>query len=163
MHARIGVRPVTSATENIGPLACSSCRQKDFSANCVPWALRPADQLQRHPMISVFHHIAQQSGRGVEVVNHYIDVAVVKQVSESRSPGWNHSSQPAARSRRDFLELHPIEVAEQLRSLRPSGSPVLFVDDRKNMAISDKQIKQAIIVKPVPHPRNGIVDSTSPA
>src|SRR2546427_8039849 len=147
MRAWIGVRTVTSATENIGTLAYTSRGQEDFGANCVPWALRPADQLQRQPVISVFHDIAQQSGRGVEFVNHYIDVAVVKQVPESSSSRWNHSRQPAARSRSDFLELRAIEVAEQLRPLRPRGSPVLFVDDRKNMAISDKQVKQAIIVK----------------
>src|SRR5207245_4783506 len=114
MRAWIGVRTITSSAENLCPLACPSCGQEDFGANCGPWALRPADQLQRHPMISVLHDIAQQRGCGIEVVNHYIDVAIIEQVPESRSPGCNHSSQSAARSRRDFVELHAIQVTEQL-------------------------------------------------
>ena len=82
----------------------------DLGPGSVPGTLRSADQLQTNPVIAILDNIPQQGWRGVDVVNYYVDMAVVEQVSESGPAPRNYISQTTAGSRRDFLELHAIQI-----------------------------------------------------
>src|ERR1700728_2245719 len=72
---------------------------------------------------------------------------IVKQIAKGRAPRSNHSGQPAASCRRNFLKFVSIQISKQLRPLSVGGSPVLMIDAGINVAVCDENVEQSIIIK----------------
>ena len=115
-------------------------------------------------MIVVLHDIPQQCGRGVYIVDHDIDAAVVEKVSESRATSRDDIGQAAAGGGGYLAKPGSIQITKQLRALCPSCAPVLPIDAGINVAVGDEDISQAIVVEvnPVPQARNGMAGSARP-
>src|SRR6266849_9185867 len=105
MQSLIGTRCIASATEHVATLADSSSGDENLGADGVARALGTAHQLERHPVVRVFHDIAQQSRRRIYVVQNHIDVAVVEQITEGGPARGNHDGETAACSGGNSLKL----------------------------------------------------------
>ena len=111
-------------------------------------------------MIAVLYHIAKQNRGGVHIVQHHVDVAIIKKVPEGGAAGGNHVGQATTRRRRDFLKLGAVKIAKKLRTLRPGRAPVPSVDRRVDVSVCYEDVQQAVIVKvdepdPPTQKRNG--------
>src|SRR5947207_15393223 len=98
-------------------------------------------------MIAIFFHVAQQSRRGIDVVDDYINVAIIEQIAEGCASGGNYICQAAAGCGWDFLKSRAVKIAEQLRTLRPCGAPILPIDARVDMSVGDKDVEQTVVVE----------------
>jgi hypothetical protein len=59
-------------------------------------------------VVGVLDYVAEEGGRGVEVIEDYVDVAAVEEVAEGSASGADDRGQAAARGRRDFGELFAV-------------------------------------------------------
>src|SRR5882762_8207478 len=98
-------------------------------------------------MIAIVHLVAQQCRRRVNVVDDHVDVAIVEEVAESRAAAGDHVCQAAASGRWHFNKFCAVNVSEELRTLSPSCSPVLEIHFGIDVAVDDKEILQAVVVK----------------
>src|SRR2546430_11632197 len=92
-------------------------------------------QLESDPVIAVANHVAKQRGGRIEVVEDDVDVAVVEEVTESSPARADYGGEAAAGGGRNLLKLCPVEIAEKLWTLRPSGAPVALVGNGINVTI----------------------------
>src|SRR5260370_25557408 len=93
------------------------------------------------------NEVAQKRRLGIEIVQDYTDMAIIEKIAEGRAARWYYVGKTAASRRRDFLEFRSIQIAKELRALRPRRSPVLQIHLRVHVAVRDKQIKQSGIVE----------------
>jgi hypothetical protein len=78
VRALVGTRGVTASTEHIRALADSGRCEKYFSANCVARALLRTNKPKGNPMISVFRDVAKQRRCIVHIVQHHVNMTVIK-------------------------------------------------------------------------------------
>src|ERR1035438_8927770 len=90
MNAHIVRGQITAAAEHIAVLPDPACGEVYSGSDRVPWATRAAHQLQFHPMVLIWIHIAQQYRSAVEIVNHHIDLTIVEQIAKCSSAPHVH-------------------------------------------------------------------------
>ena len=98
-------------------------------------------------MVRVFNHIAKQCGRGVDVVDDDVDVAVIKEIAKSRTSRRNYDRKAAAGSGWNFLKFLAVEISKQEWTLRPGGAPVCTVGNGIDMAVGNKNVQESIVVE----------------
>src|SRR5713101_289676 len=147
MYARIRTRTVASSAQNISALANPAGGQKNGRTDGVAWALGSSNQFQGNPVIAVLHHIAKQGRSRVHIIENDVDAAIIEEVSKRGASGRYHEGQAASRCRRHLLELHAIQISEQLWTLGPSRAPITLVNGRIDMPIGDENIQEAVVVE----------------
>src|SRR5437667_1076311 len=85
MQTLIGTRGVTSAAEHVPALASSAGGYKGLRPHRIARAFRATNQSQCYPVVRILDHVTQECWRRIYVVDHYIDVAIIEQVSERGS------------------------------------------------------------------------------
>src|SRR5215469_1837395 len=83
----------------------------------------------------------------VDAVDDYINLAVVKEISESSTTGGKNIGQPGTfYGRHHFELLAMVQVVEQQWSLGPGRSPLMLVDLRIDVAADKHQVFPAVVV-----------------
>src|SRR5579863_10409945 len=89
-------RRKATAAEDVSALRLVGGCQIDGGADSVTRTLWSSQQSQFYPVMVVVIDVAQQSGRRIDVIQHNIDLAVVKQIAESGAARRNHYPEPGA-------------------------------------------------------------------
>src|SRR5579859_6499253 len=97
-------------------------------------------------MIAGLQNISQQCGSCIDVIDHYIDRPIVKDIPECRAPGGNHIRKATPRCWGHLLEFLSVNVSEKLRALGPGCTPILLVHFRIHVPVGNKKVKPAVIV-----------------
>src|SRR6516225_10356308 len=97
-------------------------------------------------MVRILHNIAQKRRSRVHYIHYNVDVAIVKQVSESRATRGDYHGQATTSRRGNFFELSAVQISKEQRSLRPCRAPVLLINAWVNMPIRNEDIEQTIVV-----------------
>src|SRR5579872_4469335 len=127
MDARIVIGIVAATAKYIAALTYSVGGEKDRRSGRIAWTLWPADELEFHPMIPILDNIAQQAWSRIQIVNHNIDVTVIKQIPESCAAAYRQLSQCAVRICRNVLKMGSVHIAEQQRTLLPRSSEIVLI------------------------------------
>ncbi len=147
MNAGVGIGGVAGAAVDVGALADSAGGQEYFCADGVAGTFGAADELQGDPVVVVLYDVAQEGGWRVHVINDDVNVAVVEEIAEGGAAGGNHGGKAAAGGGWDLAKLATVEVAEELGTLRPGGSPVEAVYADVDVAVGDEGVEQAVVVE----------------
>src|SRR6185437_9090637 len=97
-------------------------------------------------MVVVGVYVAQQDGMSVKRIDHYIDLAIIKQITESCAPPRRDNSQPGSFHRRNRRKFLAAIIMEKLRPLREACPPVLLVHSRIYVSIHGENIFPAVVV-----------------
>src|SRR5260370_37199688 len=89
------------------------------------------------------NEVAQKRRLGIEIVQDYIDMAIIEKIAEGRAARWYYVGKTATSRRRDFLEFRSVQIAEELRALRPGRSPVFQIHLLVHVAAPEEQAKQS--------------------
>lgn len=95
MKTLVGAGAVAASADDVSTLADPVGSKEDLGADGVPWTLGSPDQFEREPMVAVLHHVAEQSGSGVHVIQNNVDVTVIEEISEDRTSSRHHDGQAA--------------------------------------------------------------------
>src|SRR6266853_1262893 len=147
MDPRIGTRTIASPAQDVTALANSASSQEDHGTDGIARALGPSNQFEGNPVIAILHHVAKQRRSRIHIIKNHVDVTIIEEIPERGAPGRNYEGKAAPRCRRHLLELCTIHMAEKLRTLGPSGSPITLVNRRIHVAVGDEYIQQAIVIK----------------
>src|SRR5712664_4733048 len=138
MNALIRTGPITPSADDVSPLAHTAAAKKDFRANGIPRTFWSSHQLERDPMVAVFHHIPKQRRSGIHVVQDDVCVAIVEQVPE-RGPSCRNDIRQATSGRgRNFLKLGSVQIAEKLRPFGPGCAPIPLVPGWVDVSVGNK-------------------------
>src|SRR5437763_3013524 len=85
MQTQVGVRRVTSAADHVSAMAQPIGRYEHLCTNGVVRALGATHEAEFQPVISVGNHVAQQSGRGIHVVDDDVEMAVIEQITDGKT------------------------------------------------------------------------------
>ncbi len=147
MQPRIRTRPVASPADHVGALPNASGSHKNLRADGIPRTFWSANQFKCDPMVPVRYNVSEERRRRVHVVQDNVNVAVVEEIAKRRTARGNDIRQAAPCCGRNFLKLSAIEIAEQLRSLRPGCAPVALVHRGVNVAIGQENVQESIIIE----------------
>src|SRR5580698_2367819 len=97
-------------------------------------------------MVFIGIYVAEQDGRGVEGVDHDVDLSVVEEVSEGGATTGRHHGEAGVLYGRDELELFAFHVAIEKRALGEGGAPVVFIDSRVDVAVDHHEVFPTVVV-----------------
>src|SRR5690242_13319792 len=112
MKALVRTRTIATAANDVGALAKAAGSHEDLRTDGIMRTFRSTNQLKSNPMVPVLHHVSKQGRWGIHVVQHNVDVPVVKEITKRRTTCGNHVGQTAPRCRRYFLKLGAVEIAK---------------------------------------------------
>src|SRR5260370_42514235 len=98
-------------------------------------------------MVSGLSYVAEEGGRGVDIVQDYVDMAIVEKVAEGCPAGADNGGEAATRGGGDLLEIVAVDIAGKERALGVGGAPVGLVGGGVGVAGGDEQVEQRVIVE----------------
>src|SRR5260370_25801596 len=98
-------------------------------------------------MVSGLSYVAEEGGRGVDIVQDYVDMAIVEKVAEGCPAGADNGGEAATRGGGGLLELVAVDIAEKERGLGVGGAAVGFVGGGRYVACGGGQGGQSVIVR----------------
>src|SRR5207302_2396605 len=146
VQPQIILRVVARTAHHLVALAASTARDSHARAN--GRAIRPRSHtLDYHPVIPVTTVVPEKGGRPVQIVDYYVHVTVVVEISERAT-----ASKILCPNRFPGLEGNILEAAVSQVSIEDLGLPVRNVqfsvgDLRVDVAVGEKQVLPPIIIK----------------
>src|SRR5260370_21462858 len=98
-------------------------------------------------MVSGLSYVAEEGGRGGDIVEDYVDMAIVEKVAEGCPAGAENGGEAAARGGGDLLEFLAVEIAEKQRPLGVGGAPVGLVSNGIDVVVGDEQVEKPVIIE----------------
>jgi len=146
MQSEITSRLITAAADDVPALRHAVCHHLHTCANCISGRLTGSHQFEFDPMIPVSNLVPQQCRLAIEIVYHYVDMAIIEEVTGRRAPTRDWRAQTTSSSRRYDSEPLAAQILKQERALSIRGAPVLFVDTRIHVTVGYKKVEPSIVV-----------------